>query len=1657
MDNIGSLEVRWVQGFTNKNIEFVDNKTLCYSCGNHVCFLNLETKLQSVLQGPGEGIGALTANGNSGIFAFSEQKLSPSIFVYIFPQLQLKNELKGTAQLDYTSLTLSDGGPYLGCCSSLPDHTLTVWNWENAEPICTQPQAGQDVISLVFNPQNWLQLCALGTTSITVWSIEKSASFHVLKPRVIEVPATDGSLAGGLVPTSHTVSDKLPYYGPEMPPSAISGLKGDKAESIVTKLCTKARLTPTAICWTATSELYVGCAEGFLLLIDPEGLSVLVLFNPTNLDAIPGLRQISFQGLTLNKNGLIAAGKDGVVRCLQIKGTQTDITQTWQLQQPVTTVKFSPDYETLLLSSDTGQIYVLNPTLSDKIVKVLDVLYGNFVAAALSHTDKNICVSVRDSGELQLWSVDGICLSSLSLEAEVTTLACCPIAQYAAVGTTSGNILFVDLNREQQPRLVHQVQLYHTPVDHLVFDQEGHYLLTGASDSHIYVLDAKPSKKFSVIGYTVVPGRILSLSTQCIRDCEQVKVLALCTGQEGKKHEGSLLTLLSLPAKDLAGPDCVDQHGCLSTHILKVCGYEVPHPLKSCVLGISEVFAYCHRRKTLQRFQLPQDTDSLSSQQVVQLEVKEEVKGHPLGPACLVLSPHHLWLGSIGRDGLLCIRETASMERYSELQCHSCRLGGIRNLTFSADSQTLLTAGFKDGSLVCTNLRIKGMDAEVNKATQHSRSMARFLKNTFKTENLVLIDLPKWSQGSCGGTEKPEENEVSGGAETVDVTEQDERYTNLLSSPSSHPTWLESRRDAVLKEETEQYSEIKKNWRKTIKELRDAVQEMMQENENLSDIERLKQHEFNLNVEEQRRLEAMVEQEVTRVREEIEWKILAKFYLRDVLKRECWDSMKVNGRAIKAFHSEHEVKNYPLKQRTEKEVEELRRVQSNRKFEKAACTSSLKKSSNPTSTKKEEQGEEDHMAESVAVTGSFSAGLGYSNPYIYDQFSLKTTEQRINQIILLQDLIYCIKTAFNTEFEALHRQKMQELNRVRDRNRRIREIMVELDMKEKLWEPSLTNSEWPERLLTVDDSEIKAEKYLTPEQKKEEERKKLEEQRRLAAKGDNCRERALNDMMDGVLEVKKEDILKMEIPPPEFVLNKPDIHWNEEEKKVYKVYEKKTKDLSEEKEKYRKLLETEVKKLQASTKDATTRFDETLTKLIEKKIKCEMAIHQEELKITYLVYSVIIEEEMRNRELELKLKHEKALAYKDEIGEEVKRHEEEVELFHETYDSIIAEDKVLDKEFRKEFFDVPTHIVDHLYKLFKRRPRVQKMRTQTDNNSNPFKEQRLCGSLAPDALGKMLKAMEELDAPENIPEGLNPSIWERFCLVRRTKVESEQKVKVKALTLAEMQAFLQKRRDEDKAVQQEIKNLSDELESLHKQKNHFLTDIMVQVLLKQGQVEISTTDLTADYTDSVLLHRSVVEDLNRTIRMLGEQKIASMVECKDFRKGIIQLEWEHKMMKMQMEDLNNKARDIQMLRLSEEQQDYLNKTNQDSRVSKQVSILEKTIAFQEKTHQQSIQHRIKKIEQLKRQAAMKAEKSTILDQQLPNVQVTVAERRHIYEAIASEENQEAKTEERHQEIVQKKNLEDLARAQAEDLAFLWAELERLRMKNFPSLDQLKHN
>ena len=54
---------------------------------------------------------------------------------------------------------------------------------------------------------------------------------------------------------------------------------------------------------------------------------------------------------------------------------------------------------------------------------------------------------------------------------------------------------------------------------------------------------------------------------------------------------------------------------------------------------------------------------------------------------------------------------------------------------------------------------------------------------------------------------------------------------------------------------------------------------------------------------------------------------------------------------------------------------------------------------------------------------------------------------------------------------------------------------------------------------------------------------------------------------------------------------------------------------------------------------------------------------------------------------------------------------------------------------------------------------------------------------------------------------------------------------------------------------------------LKEDEQRFILNLEVQLLLKQGQIEVDAGPFVRDYRDSVLVHRSVVEDLNSTIKV----------------------------------------------------------------------------------------------------------------------------------------------------------------------------------------------
>ncbi|XP_075065290.1 cilia- and flagella-associated protein 43 isoform X2 [Mixophyes fleayi] len=1544
-----SLEVRWVQGINQKHVAFINHNTVCYPCGNFIVFTDIETRRQSVLQCSTGSIGAFAFNICTEVVAFTDQKLRPNIYVYTFPGFAKRAELKEGAQLEYSLITFSHSGHFLGSYSSAPDHLLTIWNWQEGTALCSMSDSSSTFTSLSFNPMDWHQLCLSSEESLSVWNIEVCDTVYHLKATRIKLPNEDGTVA---VEDGHIsqVDSQLSYFGPLMPIPSIAGLVGNEAEGFKPKEQRKPVVKPNTHCWSSSSDLYVGCKGGRLLSINPETQKITVLSLTEQQIAEQSPRPGgSIQTMALYRDGLYIAGNDGILWSCSIKGSEIKLEECWNAKEPIESISFSPDYKMLSIATNKGSVFIYPHKKSGDPFKILNAYDKELIAADLLTNGNNHCLSVGRSGRVQLWSLeDGANISTLCLDIQATCMACCPSSHYVAIGSNSGHIFFIDVVKVKAPRIVKRKRLYHVPVQHMHFDQKGNFLMTGAADGHIFILDARPSSSFQVLGYTVVGGHILSLSSLSSVDTQHIKALALvCTMEEKEKEEGGTqLELFSLSLQILSSSiEYIDPRGMFKDSMVQKQQYKVEQPLFSAVLGSngSSIYGYCSDSPLIYKFLLPKEA---SGDLVKVLQAERKVRGSHMGPGSLYLSPHHKWLAISASDGMLYLQDAFTLEIFAQICCHSYHTGGICSLAFSSDGNTVVTTGMRDGTIVCLGWRPSG-NRLLNAAYEYGRTLSISLREAIFNENEVLRKMAPWTP-DVDATPVPdkEENQLS-----VEVTEQDDSCTNSSSIIFADPTWLDQKLDEVRKEETQKYAEQKKNLKKGIKELRERIQAMMRENESLPDIEKLDQQEFNLDTEEQERLQAESEQEVERVRREIELENVSKQYLREIIKKECWDSMAVKGRSVMSFHTEYEVKNYPLKERTDKELEDFARVLKVKKIESVdlKARKEIVEVQAKIGSEEEEEVEEETVKsqDTTSLIGSLSDQYGGDTSNLYSQLEMHSREEKINQIILLQDIIHNVKTAFNREFEVVCRQKKQEVTRVNERNQRILEIMSELNIQEKLLQPQFTDNEKPERAFTVEDSEIKVEKYLTSEQKaKAEQQAKQEEEKRLAEQEDNAKQRALHDMMGGVLEVKKEDILRTEVARPGF-LSRAEAEWTEDEKKQFKDYDKKCKDLNEEKDKYRKILEAEMKKIQASIMETTQAFDDILTRLFEKKVKSEMVIYQEELKISNLLLSILIEDEINTRAAQLNHILGTKRKQKNETSELVKTFKADVEAFRESYDDLVAEDKLLDRGFKKEFSDIPPHYVDQLYKLYKRRPRVQRLRTQTENEA-PFGDRPGSAKTYNDSFVQLMKAMDELDTPEHMPEGLELPVWERFCLARRSKMEYEQQVKRKALVLAEMQEFLNKRIEEDEKTWQDIENIIQEINILRNEKMKFQLDLTVQFILKQGQVEVENGNLIPNYADAILLHRSVIEDLNNTIRGLGEQKIASMVESKDFRKGIFQLQWEHKKIQMEMEDLKKKSKDIMMLHVTKDMQIFLNESNYDKRVSNQILVLEETISVQEK-------------------------------------------------------------------------------------------------------------
>ncbi|XP_008588224.1 PREDICTED: WD repeat-containing protein 96-like isoform X1 [Galeopterus variegatus] len=1327
-----------------------------------------------------------------------------------------------------------------------------------------------DMNQMSFNPMNWHQLCLSSSSTVSVWTIERSNQEHHFKSKLIQLPLEDGTFFNETDVIFPPSLPKDPIYGPVMPLSAIAGLVGEEAETFRPKDDLYPLLHPTMHCWTPASDLYVGCEEGPLLMINGETLKVTVLSKIEEAPPMDRGNLISPVTLVYQKEGVLASGIDGIVYSFTIKDSSYKVENFLEFEQPVEHLIFSPSYKMLLIQTEKGSVYIYTFGEEPTLDKVLDACDGNFQAIDFITPGTKHFMTLTHSGEVCVWWIEDCARAGkIYLNTPVTVLACSPSSLSAVVGTVGGSVHFLDVNDVESPRVVHKTFLSESPVQHLVYDQRGMYLFVGTSEGNVFVINAKPSSSFQILGFTEVGKDILQISTVSLLEIDIVEVMVLSSLAETGRSRLEIFTLPTILPQ--VAETFTDERGRLRDELIHKYLYEVEHTLSSAVLDFqsNQIYGFCDQVPYICSYLLPEEEHS----GVYILKPHQKVQSRHYGPGMFYLSSHGWWLITIAKCGILCVRDVYTLETFARCRSHSHQGHGIQLMRISMDGQSILVNGRDDGTLVYLKWKLFGGNL-ASEALKHYQHLLISLSSTMNEENEYLIATPRVSLdlGSEAEHTTPQNVKLSIDSSLEELVPDDA----MKEIP-----WIQQKSQQAIEKEVKLFSQKRKEIKNRIKVLAKTVLNMMEENEKVDKIAKLEQQEFGLDLEELERLKDESEKEVSKIRKNVEMHNLAKSYLAELIKEECWNSMAVKGRALKCFHLPYVVENFPMKERTDEELKELKRVLQQKKIE-TECLKlrrEIVEVQSPAVLVKQRHEEDDEEEEDENKTvkntnllnyllGSLSTDFGVDTSLLSSQLELHSREEKINQIILLKDIIYKVKTAFNNEFDAAYKQKEFEVARVKERNVRVQEIILDLDLGEKVWQPGFDDSEKPERTLVVESWEIKARRHVNPWQKAKTGLIVTREMERwFQSKSTDMRFRALMDMMGGVLDVKKEDILRMVIPQPDFMA-KPDALWTEEERKQFKDYEKKVKDLNEEKDKYRKSLEAELKKLQTSIQESTQNFDDYLKRLFERRVKAEMVVNQEELKINNLVFSLLLNEELSSRESFLNNYLTKKQEEKNQISEAIQKSREDLDVYREHYDNLLAEDKVLDRSFKKEFSEIPGHQVDILYKLFKRRPRIHKQKVNLDTtNIVPFGERPGSGKLNKDNFAQLMKAMDELDNVNNMPEGLDPLIWDHFCITRRAKVENEQKVKQKAAGLMEMMAFLRKRVEEDEQVQQEIEKVFQELVLLQEEKARCQLDLTIQILLKQGQVELENFQLTLEYSDAILINKNIIEDLNAVIRI----------------------------------------------------------------------------------------------------------------------------------------------------------------------------------------------
>ncbi|KAE8749512.1 hypothetical protein FOCC_FOCC003778 [Frankliniella occidentalis] len=1361
---------------------------------------------------------------------------------------------------------------YLVTLSGVPQFSLIVWCWRTGVQLACKETG-------IFNPQQQVSHIIKGESRLLLWEINMCAKLCCLTSKEVELPSD---------------------------------------------------VCPVDVCFTNDGALFFVDAHNDVDLEDNKALRQTWKLNEG--DGVLTEEEEGFDTplnklfdgvidpcMTFCKSGVLVFEPPSKLRFHKRFG---DWSQAWTLEvmSPIFRLIYLPEPDVIVGWTQKSELVLIDYGKTPK-VSILKYYGTGTIDMELIYPDGNTIASVNTFDEVQVWDKENghlmgvydireAAVQSLRPSSVFKSLKSNPRYPYVAIAMTDGLLLLVSILHPTAPSTLSKFLLCDDEISLVCFAPAGDVFVAFTTHTgQFFLIQGVPGQVLQVVAHISLNVPVVD----CILLPDEQPVLAILFASESCKTIGNRVALYTLESDGLH----MDSES------------QLEHSYTKLVVNTDRTnicFGSLHCSRNIHVLEVKRKAG------VILRDI--ELTGHQLRSVFMSERVEY-GLVTYGMDGIVIARPMGSKQQFYIVLPHHRSDLGVAKAFQDPKGEFILSLG-KDKSLVCSKLK--------------------------RTANYTP-----------GPTDpSPEMVEKFGEATTGFFLEGD----NLGI------TWLQHKEKLLIAEEQRQSAnertkileDFKELQKKVLRggELSQKVVKMLDDNEQSGPEERLPISAFDL--DKDARESAMEEgrQERERLKAYTIAKIAVLNRKSDLIKEHCWEPMHVKPTSIEC---NYKVDNYALPPETEEDRQELEMVIAVRKMEMVAqATDSFhpwvsKTDRYPLLFKEMSEMAMQMLAAPSAITLMDEAarlqqalaeeqesGAGdsaehdgesqyvmcgssiyrYIEPSAYhiSQFELNTYIQTAHSIVLLQKDIRNLHEWFNSQFKVFFHSKEKEVSTIKQLHEELRHIFKELLLTCAVKhtdsdpiDPKWTQYEKTEMLLTVEDSEVPADPYVSPSELVLRQQQAEEEERmRLLLLADNFRELALIKMMDGVLEVKYEDELKKEIPKPKCMLQKDPEEYNEDDLREIKEYEGLVQARLNERQHYRKMLESQYRRVKHTLKESLGKFEEKLLDFFNLKLRVEASCTQQTLQIlrSRLLNpkrNVLVQKEDAARDAIMA--NQKALADEQLLVVQLQEATTDCRC---AYEALISKDKSLDGKFKKEFPELSPMMAEVAFRLYRRRPKIQPKSLVSSTLLNELGRCAVACKkppyLPPECLD-VLKGIDFLDGAANAPQNMQPDTWANICRLRRQRIESEFKIKALALQIAEAENTVGIFQKSTKALKEKDKELQANLRAIQEEQLLFEHDVEVQITLQQGLVEIPLTGSLKDYNSAILINRKEVAHINKIIKEAGHKKLKAMRAACNFRRGIVFQEWEHQKVRMHIEDKEEELKAIESVKVSKELEEIM--------------------------------------------------------------------------------------------------------------------------------------